>query len=109
MSDVHLVYDEARFFLQWILGKEIKELMNSARISAIQAGNKFTWKHVKAEVIRSLTDVTLTVRFLALTRLRRQQGTMAKLWVSQVMTRKALLEDIKLDNPITLPECRPYT
>ena len=105
VSDLHLVYDEARcFFLQWILGKEIKELVNSARISAIQAGNKFTWKQAKAEVLRSLTDVTLTARFLALARLRRQQGTTAKLWVSQVMTRKALLEDVKLDNPITLPE-----
>ena len=105
VSDLHLVYDEARcFFLQWVLGKEIKELVNSARISAIQAGNKFTWKHAKAEILRSLTDVTLTARFLALARLRRQQGTTAKLWVSQVMTRKALLEDTKLDNPITLPE-----
>ncbi len=94
VSDLHLVYDEARcFFLQWVLGKEIKELVNSARISAIQAGNKFTRKHAKAEVLRSLTDVTLTARF-----------STAKLWVSQVMTRKALLEDIKLDNPITLPE-----
>ncbi len=67
VSDLHLVYDEARcFFLQWVLGKEIKELVNSARISAIQAGNKFTWKHAKAEVLRSLTDVALTARFLAL-------------------------------------------
>ena len=105
VSDLHLVYDEARcFFLQWVLGKEIKELVNSARILEIQAGNKFTWRHAKAEVLRSLTDVTLTARFLALARLRRQQGTTAKLWISQVMTRKALLEDVKLDNPIALPE-----
>jgi hypothetical protein len=78
--------------------------VNSARILAIQAGNKFTWKHAKAEVLRSLTDVMLTAHFLALARLRRQQGTTAKLWISQVMTRKALLEDTKLDNPIALPE-----
>jgi hypothetical protein len=40
VSDFHLVYDEARcFFLQWVLGKEIKELVNSSRIAAIQAGN----------------------------------------------------------------------
>jgi hypothetical protein len=78
VSDLHLVFDETRcFFLQWVLGKEIKELVNSARISAIQAGKKFTWKHAKAEVLRSLTDVTLTARFLALARLRKQQGTTA--------------------------------
>jgi hypothetical protein len=56
VSDLHLVYDETRcFFLQSVLGKEIKELVNSARISAIQAGKKFIWKHAKAEVLRSLT------------------------------------------------------
>jgi hypothetical protein len=105
VSGLHLVHDEAHcFFLQWVLGKEIKELVNSARMSAIQAGKKFTWKHAKAEVLHSLTDVTLTALFLALARLRRQSGTTAKLWVSQVMTRKALLEDTKLNNRVTLPE-----
>jgi hypothetical protein len=83
VTDLHLIYDETRcLFLQWVLGKEIKELVNSARISAIQAGKKFTWKHAKAEVLHSLTDVTLTARFFALARLRRQQGTTAKLWIS---------------------------
>jgi hypothetical protein len=52
-----------------------------------------------------MTDVTLTARFLALSRLKRQQGTTAKLWISQVLTRKALLEDPKLRAPIQLPEC----
>jgi hypothetical protein len=98
-------YDEARcFFLQWVLGKEIKELVNSARISSVQAGKKFTWIHARAEVLRSLTDITYTVRFLALARLKRQAGTAAKLLKSQVLTRKALLEDPKLPAPITLPE-----
>ncbi len=78
--------------------------MNSARISSVQAGKKFTWIHARAEVLRSLTDITYTVRFLALARLKRQTGTAAKLWISQVLTRKALLEDPKLPAPITLPE-----
>jgi hypothetical protein len=78
--------------------------VNSARISATQAGKKFTWVHARAEVLRSLTDITYTVRFLALARLKRQQGTAAKLWISQILTRKALLEDPKLPAPIILPE-----
>jgi hypothetical protein len=105
VSDFQTTYDEARcFFLQWVLGKEIKELVNSARISSVQAGRKFTWIHARAEVLRSLTDITCTVRFLALARLKRQTGTAAKLWISHVLTRKALLEDPKLPAPITLPE-----
>jgi hypothetical protein len=105
VTDLQLIYDEARcFFLQWILGKETKELVNSARISAVQMGQKFTWIHAKAETLRTLTDVTLTARFLAVARLRRQPGTAAKLWISQVFTRKALLEDPKLGTPIALPE-----
>ena len=36
VTDLQRTYDEARcFFLQWVLGKEIKELVNSARISAV--------------------------------------------------------------------------
>ena len=105
VTDLQVTYDEARcFFLQWVLGKEIKELVNSARISALQAGRKFTWVHARAEVLRSLTDITYTVRFLGLARLKRQPGTAAKLWISQVLTRKALLEDPKLPSPIVLPE-----
>ncbi len=61
--------------------------------------------HARAETLKSMTDVTLTARFLALARLRRQQGTTAKLWISQILTRKALLEDPKLHTPILLPEC----
>jgi hypothetical protein len=103
--ELQRTYDETRcFFLQWVLGKEIKELVNSARISALQAGKKFTWIHARAEVLRSLTDITLTVRFLALARLKRPQGTAAQLWISQVLTRKALLEDPKLPASILLPE-----
>ncbi len=60
--------------------------------------------HARAEVLRSLTDITYTVRFLGLARLKRQQGTAAKLWISQILTRKALLEDPKLPSPIFLPE-----
>jgi hypothetical protein len=87
-----------------VLGKETKELVNSARISAIQVGQQFTWIHAEAETLRTLTDVTLTARFLAVARLRRQVGTSAKLWISQILTRKALLEDPKLGSPIALPE-----
>jgi hypothetical protein len=105
VTDLQTIYEEARcFFLQWVLGKETKELVNSARISAIQAGQKFTWIHAKTETLRTLTDVTLTARFLAVARLRRQTGTTAKLWISQILTRKALLEDPKLGTPIALPE-----
>ncbi len=105
VSDLQSIYDEARcFFLQWVLGKETKELVNSARISAVQLGEEFTWTHARTETLRTLTDVTLTAHFLAVARLRRQTGTAAKLWVSQIYTRKALLEDPKLSSPIHLPE-----
>ncbi len=105
VTDLQNIYDEARcFFLQWVLGKETKELVNSARISAVQAEQKFTWIHAKTETLRTLTDVTLTARFLAVARLRRQAGTTAKLWISQILTRKALLEDPKLGTSIALPE-----
>jgi hypothetical protein len=74
------VYDEARcYFVQWVLGKETKELVNSARISAAQQGKNFTWIHVRLEILKSLTDVTLTARFLALSRLKRKSGSTAKL------------------------------
>ena len=105
VADLQTIYDETRcFFLQWILGKEIKELVNSARISAVQTGDAFTWTHAREETLRTLTDVTLTARFLAVARLRRLAGVTAKLWISQVYTRKALLEDSKLGSPIFLPE-----
>ena len=101
VTELQEIYDQTRcFFLQWLLGKEIKELVNSARISAVQSGKPFTWVHARAETLKSMTDVTLTARFLALSRLKRQQGTTAKLWISQVLTRKALLEDPKLCAPI---------
>jgi hypothetical protein len=108
VTDLQLLYDEARcFFLQCVLGKETKELVNSARISAVQVDQKFTWVNAKAETLRTLTDVTLTARFLAVARLRRQPGTAAKLWISQIFTRKALLEDPKLGLP--LPSQNPST
>jgi hypothetical protein len=106
VSELQSIYDETRcFFLQWLLGKEIKELVNSARISAAQSGKPFTWIHARAEVLKSMTDFMLTARFSALSRLKRAQGTTAKLWISQVLTKKALLEDPKLPAPIQLPEC----
>ena len=79
-------------------------MVNSARISAVQARKRFTWIHARAEVLRSLTDITYSVRFLSLARLKRQPGTAAKLWISQVLTKKALLEDPKLPAPVLLPE-----
>jgi hypothetical protein len=84
VSELQGFYDETRcFFLQWLLGKEIKELVNSARISAVQSGKPFTWAQARAETLKSMTDVTLTAHFLALSRLKRAQGTTAKLWISQ--------------------------
>jgi hypothetical protein len=70
VHELQKCYDESRcFFVQWILSKEIKELVNSARISAVQAGHPFAWKQCREEILKSLTDVTLTARFLALARL----------------------------------------
>ena len=105
VHELQKCYDESRcFFVQWILSKETKELVNSARISAVQIGQPFTWKHCRAEILKSATDVTVTARFLALARLRRKSGSSAKLWVSQVLTRRALLEDPLLPSQIILPE-----
>jgi hypothetical protein len=105
VQELQRVCDESRcYFVQWILGKEIKELVNSARISAVQQGKKFTWLHTRLEILKSLTDVTLTARFLALSRLKRKNGSTAKVWISQVLTRRALLEDTKLPTPIILLE-----
>ncbi len=43
IQELQRVYDEARcYFVQWVLGKETKELVNSARISAAQQGKRFT-------------------------------------------------------------------
>jgi hypothetical protein len=76
VSELQSIYDEARcFFLQWILGKEIKELVNSARIFTVQSGKIFTWAHAWAETLKSMTDITLTARFLALSGLYRLQRT----------------------------------
>jgi hypothetical protein len=105
VHELQKCYDEARcYFVQWILSKDTKELVNGARVSAVQAGRPFAWKQCREEILKSLTDVTLTARFLALARLRRKPGSSAKLWVSQVLTRRALLEDSQLPTPITLPE-----
>ena len=49
VHELQKCYDEARcYFVQWILSKETKELVNSARISAVQAGLPFAWKHCRA-------------------------------------------------------------
>jgi hypothetical protein len=105
VHELQKCYDEARcYFVQWILSREIKELVNSAQISAVQAGQSFAWRQCREEILKSLTDITLTARFLALSRLRRKQCSSAKLWVSQVLMRRALLEDPQLPTPITLPE-----
>jgi hypothetical protein len=105
VQELQRVYDESRcYFVQWVLSKETKELVNGARISAMQRGKKFTWKHTRTEILKSLTDVTLTARFLALSRLKRKNGSTAKVWISQVLTRRALLEDPRLPAPVHLPE-----
>ena len=53
VQELQRVYDESRcYFVQWILSKETKELVNGARISAIQRGRKFTWKHTRAEILK---------------------------------------------------------
>ncbi len=83
VQELQRVYDESRcYFVQWLLSKETKGLVNGARISAVQRGKKFTWKHTRAEILKNLTDVTLTARFLALARLKRKNGSTAKVWIS---------------------------
>jgi hypothetical protein len=105
VHELQKCYDETRrYFVQWILSKDTKELVNSARISVVQTGQPFTWKHCRTEILKSSTDVTVTARFLALARLRRKSGSSAKLWVSQVLTHRALLEDPQLPSQILLPE-----
>ncbi len=97
VSDLQSTYDEARcFFLQWVLGKEIKELVNNARVSA-EAGRRFTWIHARAEVLRGLTDITHTVRFLAFARLKRQSGAKAKLEDPKLPTPMVWLEALYLE------------
>jgi hypothetical protein len=89
VQELQRAYDESRcYFVQWVICNETKELVNSARISATQQGKKFTWVHTRLEILKSITDVTLTARFLALSRPKRQNGSTAKLWLSQVMTRR---------------------
>jgi hypothetical protein len=79
-----------------------------ARSSSVMSSSASQiWLSVVATLMgwsATLTDVTLTARFLAVARLRRQTGTATKLWISQILTRKALLEDPKLGTPIALPE-----
>jgi hypothetical protein len=95
VQELERVYDESRCY---------KELVNSARISAIQQGKKFTWTQNRVEILKSLSDVTLTARFLALSRLKRKNGSTARVWISQILTRRALLKDTRLPTPIVLPE-----
>jgi hypothetical protein len=105
VQELQRVYDESRcYFVQWILSKETKGLVNSALISVVQQGKRFTWAQTRMEILKSLTDVTFTARFLALSLLKRKSGSMAKVWISQVLTHRALLEDTKLPTPIKLPE-----
>jgi len=41
VQELQRVYDESRcYFVQWLLSKETKELVNGARISAVQRGKK---------------------------------------------------------------------
>ncbi len=70
----------------------------------MQQGKKFTWVQTRLEILKNLTDVMLTARFLVLSRLKRQNGAIAKLWISQVMTRRARLENSKLPALVKLPE-----
>jgi hypothetical protein len=105
VQELQRVYDESRcYFVQWIFSKETRELVNSSRISSVQQGKKFTWAHTRLEILKSLTDVALTAHFLALSRLKRKHGSTAKIWISQVLTRRALLEDPKLPASVFLPE-----
>jgi hypothetical protein len=60
VQELQRVYDELRcYFVQWILSRETKELVNSARISAIQQGKKFTWAQTRVEILKSLSAFEL--------------------------------------------------
>ena len=104
VRELQRAYDETRcYFCQWVVSKEMKELINSARLTHINAGMDFNWTCVRREILNNLTDITHTARLLSLTQLERGQIS-AKLWVSQVTSKRALLEDKDLRHPILLPE-----
>ena len=43
VQELQRVYDESRcYFVQWLLSKETKELVNGTRISAVQRGKRFS-------------------------------------------------------------------
>jgi hypothetical protein len=91
--ELQRAYDETRcYYSQWVISKEIKELVNSARLTAMNEDMRFTWTHVKREILNSLVDVTHTARLLTLTQLERGQSS-ARLWISQFTSKRALLED----------------
>ncbi len=85
-----------------MISKEIKELVNSARLTAQNEERRFTWVQVKHEILNSLVDVTHIARLLSLTQLERGQSS-ARLWISQLTSKRALLEDKELKSPILLP------
>jgi hypothetical protein len=104
VRELQRAYDETRcYFCQWVVTKEMKELINSARLTHINAGMDFNWTCVRREILNNLTDITHTARLLSLTQLERGQVS-ARLWVSQVTSKRALLEDKDLRHPILLPE-----
>jgi hypothetical protein len=110
VQELHRVYDESRYyFVQWLLSKETKELVNSARISAVRQGKKFTWLHTRLEILKSITDVTIIARFLALSRLKRKSGSTAKVWISQVLTRRAELYSKTPNSPRLSSYRKPST
>ena len=102
--ELQRAYDETRcYYCQWVISKEIKELVNSARLTAMNEDKRFTWTQVKREILNCLVDVTHTARLLTLTQLERGQSS-ARLWISQLTSKRALLEDKDLASPILLPE-----
>jgi hypothetical protein len=102
--ELQRAYDETRcYYSQWVISQEIKELVNSARLTAMNEDKRFTWTHVKREILNSLVDVTHTARLLTLTQMERGQSS-ARLWISQLTSKRALLEDKELKSPILLPE-----
>ena len=46
--ELQRAYDETRcYYCQWVISKEIKELVNSARLTAMNEDKRFTWTQVK--------------------------------------------------------------
>jgi hypothetical protein len=99
------VYDSTRcYFLQWVVDKEIKALVNGARLAHVHNDMQYTWLQAKADITTPLVDITATARLMALLLERRPNNMLAKLWIAGRAAHRAMLEAKTNPHPISLPE-----